>query len=169
MNACPKGERGANATAFHPGLVVTACAQAALEELKHDHRIALHRVNGELEAERAARLEILQSVDAHAAAMAAVQGVRRSLERMPAPRLAACMESARHQIFPCLWLWRRSWRLHAVSWTRHGQRRRLQRPGRRAWRPTWTVCATSCNWPPMCVRVMPRPPQFVWSCAHPRW
>jgi hypothetical protein len=50
--------------------------QAALEELRHDHRIALHRVNGELEAERAARLEILQAVDAHAAAMAKTQAVR---------------------------------------------------------------------------------------------
>ena len=37
--------------------------QAALDELKHDHRIVLHRANTELETERSARLELLRDAD----------------------------------------------------------------------------------------------------------
>ena len=46
-----------------PGQVVVSGRQAALDELKHDHRIVLHRANTELETERSARLELLRDAD----------------------------------------------------------------------------------------------------------
>ena len=87
-------------TPCHVSIRYPMLSQAALEELKHDHRIALHRLNGDIDAERAARMEISKDAEAARCTIADLEKVctalgadRRVLDRRCAGSWRCAYES----------------------------------------------------------------------------